>query len=350
MNYGMDNSWARQPMFPDIPDRDQMESFDFQGAQVDTVPSAAQPGDVVLPIEVAQFHPELVAAVQKVIAQNGADPNAYVVGSPHGNYNPHTGQQHFFLKKIGKAIKKVAKPIVRIAAPVVGFAYGGPAGAAAASAAATKLTGGSTKEALLAAGGSYIGAGGFSGSATAAGGQTVGQALSTPSTGFGSSITNAAKSGANTLLNMAPEGFANTMRLATTSGVSGALQGQMLGSGIGQASDMYSAQKRAQAEALASMQNAFNNIQAGPVNLPGGVSGFNFLPQNQQANARTVDYSNQTPSGAMMGAGIQYLDRVKDRDTGSYNYQPSRDGGGSFSANVNSQYRRQGFGGALEYV
>ena len=43
---------------------------------------------------------------------------------------------------------KILKAVARVAATTVGFMYGGPLGAAAASAAATKLTGGSWKQAL----------------------------------------------------------------------------------------------------------------------------------------------------------------------------------------------------------
>jgi hypothetical protein len=59
--------------------------------------------------------------------------------------NPHTGLPEYGL--FGNILKAVA----RAAAAIAGFTYGGPLGAAAASAAATKLTGGSWNDALKAA-------------------------------------------------------------------------------------------------------------------------------------------------------------------------------------------------------
>lgn len=56
--------------------------------------------------------------------------------------NPTTGLPQYGM--FGKILKAVA----RVAATTVGFMYGGPLGAAAASAAATKLTGGSWKQSL----------------------------------------------------------------------------------------------------------------------------------------------------------------------------------------------------------
>jgi len=58
--------------------------------------------------------------------------------------NPTTGLPQYGM--FGKILKAVA----RVAATTVGFMYGGPLGAAAASAAATKLTGGSWKQAATA--------------------------------------------------------------------------------------------------------------------------------------------------------------------------------------------------------
>ena len=57
--------------------------------------------------------------------------------------NPHTGLPEYGM--FGKVLKAVA----RVAATSIGFMYGGPMGAAAANAAATKLTGGSWKQAAI---------------------------------------------------------------------------------------------------------------------------------------------------------------------------------------------------------
>lgn len=143
---------------PHIPGQEELQSFDWQGAKVDTVAAKARPGDVVFPVELAKDNPLLVAAMKMAIAQAGADPNAYIAGAQGGNYNPLTGQQHFFLKKAFKKVKKgwdkfrkskIGGAVMNIAAPIAGFAIGGPAGAALASGAAAKATGASTKNAIL---------------------------------------------------------------------------------------------------------------------------------------------------------------------------------------------------------
>lgn len=89
--------------------------------------------------------------------------------------NPTTGLAEYGL------FGKILKGVVRAAAGIGGFMVGGPAGAAAASAAATKLTGGSWKQSLLAGGLAGVGGGlgnmaagqGFMGGAGAAAGTTT---------------------------------------------------------------------------------------------------------------------------------------------------------------------------------
>ncbi len=67
--------------------------------------------------------------------------------------NPMTGLPEYSL------FGKILKAVVRVGAGIGGFMLGGPAGAAAGSAAATKLTGGSWKDALKAGAFSGIGSG-----------------------------------------------------------------------------------------------------------------------------------------------------------------------------------------------
>ena len=69
------------------------------------------------------------------------------------NINPHTGLAQYSI--FGDILKAVA----RVAATTIGFTLGGPLGAAAGSAAATKLTGGSWKDALISGGLSGVTAG-----------------------------------------------------------------------------------------------------------------------------------------------------------------------------------------------
>ena len=145
------------------------EPFDYEAARVDTVASKNRPGDYVIPVEIQGQNRGLMAQAKKAVANAGADAEAYVAGSTHGNYNPATGDQQFFLKKVKKAVKKVGKgvkkgvkkvgrglkkawdnPIVRSAAIGAGMFFGVPAAAGAlkigkagaAGAAAAKAAGG----------------------------------------------------------------------------------------------------------------------------------------------------------------------------------------------------------------
>lgn len=104
--------------------------------------------------------------------------------------NPMTGLPEYGL------FGKILKAVVRVGAGIGGFMIGGPAGAAAGSAAATKLTGGSWKQALkagaMAGVGSYAGQGlsgggwGLTGSSGAA---TAGTGTLTGSSGLNASLT-----------------------------------------------------------------------------------------------------------------------------------------------------------------
>lgn len=90
----------------------------------------------------------------KMLAHIAPDEAAFVDYLQGGRRtNPHTGLPEYGL--FGKILKTVA----RVAGAVGGFMVGGPLGAAAGSAAATKLTGGSWKQALKAGALSGVGSG-----------------------------------------------------------------------------------------------------------------------------------------------------------------------------------------------
>ena len=74
--------------------------------------------EVMVPQEVAENNPELVGQIKEAIAAEGADPEAYVVGSDRNSINPITGQREFFLKKLVKGIKKVFKKAAKIIVPL----------------------------------------------------------------------------------------------------------------------------------------------------------------------------------------------------------------------------------------
>jgi len=88
------------------------------GREGDTFVVHASEKEVMVPREVAENNPQLVAEIKDAIAAEGADPEAYVVGSASNSINPMTGQREFFLKKLVKGIKKVFKKAAKIIIPV----------------------------------------------------------------------------------------------------------------------------------------------------------------------------------------------------------------------------------------
>ena len=88
------------------------------GNGTDTYIIHASEKEIMLPREVAERNPELVGQIKQAIASEGADPEAYVVGSASNSINPMTGQREFFLKKLVGGIKKVFKKAAKIILPV----------------------------------------------------------------------------------------------------------------------------------------------------------------------------------------------------------------------------------------
>ena len=120
----------------------------------------ASDGETVVPGDVLEANPPLKEALFQQMRMMGVeDPNRYVVGNDLNSINPVTGQPEFFFKKLFKKILPIAAPII---GNLILPGMGGPI----ASALATKLTGGSTKDALMAglvAGGSQALMGGIGG-------------------------------------------------------------------------------------------------------------------------------------------------------------------------------------------
>jgi hypothetical protein len=88
------------------------------GREGDTFVVHASEKEVMVPREVAENNPQLVGQIKDAIAAEGADPEAYVVGSDRNSINPMTGQREFFLKKLVKGIKKVFKKAAKIIVPL----------------------------------------------------------------------------------------------------------------------------------------------------------------------------------------------------------------------------------------
>ena len=89
-----------------------------QGRNGDNYIIHASEKEVMIPREVAENNPELMARVNQAISAEGADPAAYVVGSELNSINPYTGQREFFLKKLVSKVKNVLKKAAKIILPV----------------------------------------------------------------------------------------------------------------------------------------------------------------------------------------------------------------------------------------
>ena len=88
------------------------------GREGDTFVVHASEKEVMVPREVAENNPQLLAQIKDAIAAEGADPEAYIVGSDRNSINPMTGQREFFLKKLVGGIKKVFKKAAKVILPV----------------------------------------------------------------------------------------------------------------------------------------------------------------------------------------------------------------------------------------
>jgi hypothetical protein len=94
--------------------RDVAERMANMGRGGDNYIVHASEREVMVPREVAEKNPEMMARINAAIAEEGADPEAYVVGSDRNSINPQTGQREFFLKKLVGGIKKAVKGVVKV--------------------------------------------------------------------------------------------------------------------------------------------------------------------------------------------------------------------------------------------
>lgn len=101
-------------------------------------------GEIVLPVEVQQKFPSIALAALSAIREAGGNPDQYVVGSPSGNYNSESGVQQF--NWLTSAMDWVTNNRVGQAA-LTGLG----------SAAISKVSGASGKQALAAGLGSGLG-------------------------------------------------------------------------------------------------------------------------------------------------------------------------------------------------
>ena len=97
--------------------RETAERMAQLGRNGDDVVIHATKNERLIPKEVSEANPELMSQVDIAIANAGADPSAYIVGSETNSVNPYTGQREFFLKKFISNIKNVFKKIAPIVVP-----------------------------------------------------------------------------------------------------------------------------------------------------------------------------------------------------------------------------------------
>jgi len=195
------------------------------GREGDNFVVHASEKEVMVPREVAENNPELVGQIKEAIAAEGADPEAYVVGSDRNSINPMTGQREFFLKKLVKGIKKVFKKAAKIIVPLainyflpgVGAALGTAGTAALGAGIGGLIQGESVGEALKSAAtaGVLVGVG----SGVFKGVQSMGEGGPGFMTGFkeglSGSLPTTFRPGARDLLGLPAEGTPS-MRLSTS--------------------------------------------------------------------------------------------------------------------------------------
>ena len=172
------------------------------GRKGDTYLVHATEGETVLPMEVFDSNPRLKAMVWKQLREMDLNPEQYVVGNQFNSINPITGQPEFGLDRLFKSLGKIVRKIIPIAGAIIGGIAGGPWGAAAGAGIGTKVTGGSTEEALKAATLAGIGsyAGGKIGGAAGTGGGIPTTTATNLAGGAGGSLTNVPVATAGSLL------------------------------------------------------------------------------------------------------------------------------------------------------
>jgi hypothetical protein len=97
--------------------RDVAERMAQMGRNGDNYVVHASEREMIVPREVVERNPALRQAIMRGIEAEGADPNAYIVGSDANSINPMTGQREFFLKGLVKGVKNLFKKIAPVVLP-----------------------------------------------------------------------------------------------------------------------------------------------------------------------------------------------------------------------------------------
>jgi hypothetical protein len=135
--------------------RDVAERMAQMGRGGDNFVVHASEREMMVPREVVENNPQLRRQIMQSIAEEGADPNAYIVGNDANSINPMTGQREFFLKKLVRGIKNVVKKVAPIVLPVaLNFLFPGMgtvAAGAIGSGIGTLIQGGNMRDAFRSA-------------------------------------------------------------------------------------------------------------------------------------------------------------------------------------------------------
>lgn len=218
--------------------------------------------------------------------------------------NPHTGLAEYSM--FGKILKSVA----RVAGAVGGFMIGGPAGAALGAGAATKLTGGSWKDALK--GAALSGIGGELGQGLTGGGWNVLGAAPGAAAGAAAPATMSVGSGAGLGGIPVSEGLASVAVPAASAAAPAtglAALGQLAApiGGYGSAAAGLGALS-------VPMPMQGDSGPSGPPPGYGGNINLNVAPQTRAYRPYTGDYSKYGQAAGQGGAGgWQFFDQVNPK-------------------------------------
>lgn len=313
-----------------IPDRDELEMHYANMEGGDDTLAYTETGEIVIPNEVQKRFPQIAAAALQAIAQSGGNPAQYVVGSPMGNYDMDTNAQQFaWYDDLWEATKNATKATADyVANSNVGKSLVTGVGTAAAA----KLAGADTTQALATGAGAGLGY---------LGGASLGQGIANltdnnDATGFFDTpevpkVTSATTSEA--LMNAA-----KSFNMAGLTGAAtGGLAGFTMGAPIPQPTVDLQLNKDSQLEMpkIAPMPDPFDLEDNDKPNVSA------TLPQ-------TNPIAPMTPAALKPASGIRYLDKVKDRDTGRYRFMESdKQDDSAFARAISGASRRRGFGSKI---
>lgn len=315
-------------VFSGIPSLDDAKHYESMRGGDNQI-SYTETGDMVIPPEVQQANPALMMAAIKTFRDMGANPNQYISGHPEGSYNPDTQAQEFawyddLLKTAGDYTQTAANFVANndlAKAALTGTV----------TAAGAKLAGADTKGALAAGAGAGLG-------------YYAGDKLST---GFDNLSNNKGFFDSKPATNYTSTTVGQSLGNLGKSINYGALSGAAGLGTIGLA--MFGKPEMGEDLQLGKTQALKLAAIAPPPN-------YLDMPGNEQANLsatlpQNLPIAPMTPS-ALGAKGVSFKKKVKDRDTGRFNYvdADNSNDAGAFSRSLNSKSRRKGFGGGIIFA